>query len=100
MNEIIVMSPEHLECLMEKVVRRALAEFNAQQVQTKKEETEVLSAKEATEYMKIPQATLYFYTCKRLIPFFKKGKRVYFNKMDLNEWIKSGKKEVRNYSNL
>lgn len=96
MNEIIVISPEHLEYLMEKVVRKVLKEFNSRTVQSVKEESEILSAKQAAEYMQIPQATLYFYTCKRLIPFFKKGKRLYFHKKDLSEWIKSGKKEVLN----
>jgi hypothetical protein len=34
-------------------------------------------------------------TSRREIPFYKKGKRVYFRKTELLEWIELGKRKTR-----
>lgn len=94
MSEIVVTSIEQLEKVVEKVVRMVLKDFAFKSTPDSKSESEILSAKQAAEYLSIPQATLYFYTCKRMIPFSKKGKRVYFNKAELSEWVATGKKKV------
>jgi len=97
MSEIIVTSSDQLEKIVEKVVRMVLKDSVFKSTPDSKNETEILSTKQAAEYLNIPQATLYFYTCKRMIPFSKKGKRVYFNKSDLSEWVESGKKKVLSF---
>ena len=93
MSEIIVTSVDQLEKVIEKVVRKIMSETISKTSSPAKAEVEIFSAKQAAEYLNIPQATLYFYTCKRMIPFFKKGKRVYFNKGELSGWIESGRKK-------
>ena len=97
MSEIIVTSSDQLEKIVEKVVRMVLKDTILKSTQDSKSEPEILSTKQAAEYLNIPQATLYFYTCKRMIPFSKKGKRVYFNKTDLSEWVESGRKKVLDF---
>ncbi len=92
MSEIIVISSDQLEKIVEKVVRKLILETNTSIQNSNKDE--VLDIKQAAEYLHIPFRSIYNLTYKRLIPHFKKGKRLLFNKDSLNEWIKSGKQET------
>ena len=53
-----------------------------------------MSVKEAGEFLNLARQTLYGYTSKNLIPFFKRGKKLYFYKKDLINWLS----ECRNKS--
>lgn len=53
---------------------------------------ELLTISEAAQFLKISVSTLYGKVCKRKIPFMKNGKRVYFKKDELTEWLKTGTK--------
>jgi excisionase family DNA binding protein len=58
-----------------------------------KEETahdEPLTVREAADYLKLSTSTLYGLTSRKEIPFMKRGKRLYFKKEDLREWIEAG----------
>lgn len=47
---------------------------------------------EAAEYLGLKKSYLYLLTHRRQIPFYKpNGKKVYFNKTELNEWILKSK---------
>jgi excisionase family DNA binding protein len=50
----------------------------------------LLSIKEASLFLNLAQQTLYGFTSQNKIPFIKKGKKLYFNKMDLENWLKDG----------
>jgi len=52
---------------------------------------ETLSISEAAEFLKCKVTTLYEKTSRKLIPHFKKGNKLYFNRIELEEWIKKGK---------
>lgn len=52
---------------------------------------EPMNIEEAAKYLDLEVATLYFKTSKRLIPHFKKGKRLYFHQVELDQWIAEGK---------
>ena len=54
-----------------------------------------LDINEAANYLKIARQTLYGFTSQRLIPFIKKGKRIYFRKTDLEDWLLSGRKATK-----
>ena len=54
-----------------------------------------LDINEAANYLKIARQTLYGFTSQRLIPFIKKGKRIYFRKSDLENWLLSGRKATK-----
>lgn len=47
-----------------------------------------LSIEEAADFVGLKKATLYGHTSARTIPFHRKGKRLYFYKSELSEWIK------------
>lgn len=51
--------------------------------------------KEAAIYLGIAKSTLYKLTSGRLIPHFKpKDKLIYFNKVDLDNWMRKGRVET------
>jgi excisionase family DNA binding protein len=49
-------------------------------------ESPFLDAGEAAQYLRIPRSTLYQLTHRRLIPFHKRGKKLYFKVVDLDNW--------------
>ncbi len=65
--------------------------------QTKKEvkdEDELLTIEQVADFLKLKVSTIYGYTQRAEIPFFKRGKRLYFSKLSLYEWIKNGRKKT------
>ena len=55
---------------------------------------EVLNLPEASIYLDLSPSYIYKLTCKNEIPFFKpNGKKLYFNRLELNEWLLQNKSE-------
>jgi excisionase family DNA binding protein len=54
---------------------------------------EILTIEQASEFLNLSKNTLYGYVQKSKIPVSKKGKRLYFSKLELLDWVKSGKKQ-------
>ena len=52
---------------------------------------EILDISQAADFLKLKIATLYEKTSKKLIPFFKKGNKLYFKTDELRSWIMDGK---------
>ena len=48
---------------------------------------EILNINQAADYLSISKATVYGKTSAREIPHFKRGKRLYFKKSDLEKWM-------------
>lgn len=59
-----------------------------------KDEDEIGGIDLASAVTKLSFKTIYQLTSKRKIPFFKKGKILYFSKKELENWIRSGKKQT------
>lgn len=57
---------------------------------------ETLSINEAAQFLKLKINTLYEKTSRKLIPHSKKGNKLYFNRVELEEWIKNGKVKTAN----
>ena len=53
-------------------------------------EDELLTVQHATAYLRISASTLYQLTSRFEIPFMKRGKRLYFKKEELRQWIEEG----------
>jgi len=84
--------PEVVRQLFEKVERiEALLEKISP---TDNESHKPLSIEEAASYLKITVAALYSMTSRRLVPFNKPGKRLYFLKEDLDAWISQAKNKT------
>ena len=53
---------------------------------------ELLSVEDAAKYLNLAKQTLYGFTSKGVIPYLKKGKKLYFKRSELDKWINEGKK--------
>ncbi len=63
--------------------------------QLKPNQPETFSIKEAAAYLKLKIATLYEKTSRKLIPHFKKGNKLYFSRLELEEWLRNGKVQTQ-----
>ena len=66
---------------------------------------DVLNLNQASEYISLSKSAIYKKTSERTIPHFKQGKKLYFKRSELNEWLTASKvatsdeieQEGRNY---
>lgn len=59
---------------------------------------ELLTIQQAGELLSLSVPTLYGYVQRKEIPVSKRGKRLYFSKLELTEWVKNGR--IRTTSEL
>ena len=91
MDKIIITTPAELESLINDSIKKAISEQNGMS-QTKKDNTvQLLTMEQACEFLNLAKQTLYGFTSKRIIPFSKRGKKLYFKKSELEEWVSFGK---------
>jgi excisionase family DNA binding protein len=68
-------------------------EANKQPEQTPTEQPEqLLTIQQAAEFLSLTVPTLYSKTSKGELPFMKRGKRLYFSRTELMEYVKAGRK--------
>lgn len=53
----------------------------------------LLTIEQASELINLSVNTIYAKVSKQEIPFFKKGRRLYFDKVELIAWVQSGKRK-------
>jgi len=84
--------PEVVRRLFEKVEQMESLLIN---LQPKEEsENDLLDISEAAEFLKVSVASLYTKVSRKEIPVSKPGKRLYFDRKELREWIRSGKRKT------
>jgi len=93
--------PEVVRLLFEKVESIEQIVLNLKPVES--ESDDLLNVSEAAIFLKISEASLYSRVSRKEIPFSKPGKRLYFNRSELQEWVNSSKyktaKEIRTQLN-
>jgi excisionase family DNA binding protein len=52
---------------------------------------EILNLEMASTYVGISKSTIYKYTSTKEIPHFKRGKRLFFKKVELDDWLTTHK---------
>ena len=58
----------------------------------KNQNLELLDLNQAAEYLKLKPSYIYSLIHQKKIPYYKPlGKKVYFNKLDLNKWVADSK---------
>lgn len=57
-------------------------------------EDKLLSVTEAASLLDLSVPTIYSYVHRQEIPVNKRGKRLYFSKQELTQWVKSGRKKT------
>jgi excisionase family DNA binding protein len=84
--------PEVVRRLFEKVEQIELLLLN---LQPKDEsEYELLDIREAAAFLKVSVASLYTRVSRKEIPVSKPGKKLYFDRKELQDWIKFGRKKT------
>lgn len=84
--------PEVVRQLFEKVERieSMLAQFEPKC----EEENELLNIEEAAAFLKVSVAAIYTKVSRKEIPVSKPGRRLYFNKSELKDWIRQSKRKT------
>jgi excisionase family DNA binding protein len=73
-------------------LRQALTEImGGRNENLKPDLPDILDVKQAANYLRLQVTTLYEKTSLKTIPHFKKGNKLYFNRAELQDWIKEGK---------
>lgn len=57
-------------------------------------EDKFLTVTEVSQMLNISKGAIYNMTSTRQIPFFKKGGRVYFDKKEIDEWIRQDRRKT------
>jgi excisionase family DNA binding protein len=81
-----------LEALIQNSVEKALRQ-QPKETGNQPEPEMLLTIQEAGEFLKLKVPTLYGLVQRATIPVCKRGKRLYFSKQELTEWIKAGRKK-------
>ncbi|WP_374756665.1 helix-turn-helix domain-containing protein [Dyadobacter luticola] len=53
-----------------------------------------MTISEAAKFLSLSTSTIYSKVCKMQIPVHKKGKRLYFERRELSEWIRGGQRKT------
>lgn len=53
-------------------------------------ESEFLTVREAADFLHISPSTIYSLSSQKKIPFMQKGRRLYFTKENLRQWLQEG----------
>jgi excisionase family DNA binding protein len=95
--EKIILSSLSLEDIASQVAEKIYdlqKRNNEQKAETR--DDEFLTIVQASELLNLARPTIYTLTHKSEIPFIKKGKKLYFKKADLHEWLNTGRRLTRN----
>lgn len=65
-----------------------------QKTEPQTEADELLTIQQAASFLKLSVPTLYGLVSRSAIPVNKRGKRLYFSRQELTEWIKAGRKKT------
>ncbi|MGC6413596.1 MAG: helix-turn-helix domain-containing protein [Bacteroidia bacterium] len=89
-QKIIIIDKTDLEELIQGAVKNAV-----QNAQKAKPTDELMDVNQASKFLHLAKQTLYGLTSERLIPYLKRGKRIYFKKEELLNWVNQGKMKTR-----
>lgn len=63
-------------------------------LQPKPEVADIIAIKEAAELLSLSVSSVYGLVHKKVIPVCKRGKKLYFSKQELLDWIRDGRKKT------
>lgn len=83
---------EELSALIENSIRKVLAENPQPAIAHPIQD--FLNIEQASKFLNLAKATVYTLTSAGKIPVIKKGKRLYFTKVELVDWLKKGRRKT------
>ena len=54
----------------------------------------VMTISEASDFLNLAKSTIYGMVCRNEIPVSKKGKKLYFDREELTNWVKKGRRKT------
>jgi len=75
--------------------KEILSETKLPEEESESHASEIMNIEEAAVYLKMAKQTVYSMISRRLLPYFKRGKRVFFRKAELLKWFEKGRKYTR-----
>ena len=91
-QQFYMLSEEGIKSLTEQITENILKVINPSKTS---DEDALISIDETVKIINLSKATIYGLTHRKEIPFHKRGKRLYFIKSEILQWIKSGKRETK-----
>lgn len=82
------LTEEEFKTFLKQALLEVLKEHS---VQSERRLPDVLDIKQAAAFLKLQITTLYEKTSQKIIPHFKKGNRLYFQRDELQDWLAQGK---------
>jgi excisionase family DNA binding protein len=92
MENVIIAKVTDLEDIINSTVKKAVEESKSE---SSKRDQDFLNIVEAAEFLNLAQQTIYGLTSKREIPFFKRGKKLYFRESELVAWLEQGRRKTK-----
>jgi len=89
---ILQLNSEQLGSLIQNSVREVLRTTKQPEASTQNPENP-LSIREAAEFLNLSVPTLYSKVSRGELPVMKRGKRLYFSKLELMDYLKAGRKK-------
>ncbi|SDT43730.1 Helix-turn-helix domain-containing protein [Mucilaginibacter mallensis] len=84
--------PEAVTKIQEKL--DIIEQLLLQQQEQSPEQDEIMPVAKAAIFLDLAVPTVYSKVCRKELPVNKRGKRLYFYRSELMEWIKSGRKKT------
>jgi excisionase family DNA binding protein len=92
---ILQLDSDQLQTIMQNAIRKVISEQTKQESNSNSlEGKDLLTITEAAGMLSLAKPTIYGLVCQSKIPCMKRGKKLYFSRKELTEWIKQGKKKT------
>ncbi|WP_052958710.1 helix-turn-helix domain-containing protein [Maribacter thermophilus] len=91
--EIINERLNRIEALLEKLVLQQEGDID-------KARSKPMTSLELSTYLNLSVYTIYGLVHKRSLPFIKKGRRLYFEKKEIDKWLMQGRQMTKDDLNL
>ncbi|AUC81803.1 helix-turn-helix domain-containing protein [Lacinutrix sp. Bg11-31] len=91
-NKILILNEDLLDKLVEKLTSKIVNKTQNHE----NDSEELLDVTQTSQLIKLTKPTLYGLVHKNKIPFYKKGKKLYFYKSEILKWINSGRSTTNN----
>jgi len=89
---ILTIDKEELLNIISQAVACALVEKEESQQELGMPDSGIMQTEQLCEYLKIKRSAVYQLTTYKRIPFYKRGKRIFFKKGEIDEWLRNGRK--------
>ena len=97
MNGVIIpMDRKELADMILSAVREAITEYRLEASEKAEPLEDIMNSRETAQFLDIKLNTLYIKTHRGDLPFMKKGRKVYFSRKQLLEWMSEGRRSMSN----